>query len=156
MVCGRSGIAKHAAPDVKAFLDTSVLVATFYGEHEHHEKSIGLLSQQKKSAGCTAAHCLAEVYSVVTGMPGKNRASPDEAMLFLHDVCERLTTVTLDEGEYLQVLVDVAASSIVGGIVYDAIIARCALKAKAQTIYTWNTKHFNRLGGPIASRVREP
>jgi predicted nucleic acid-binding protein len=141
---------------VKAFLDTSVLVATFYGEHEHHERSIRLLSQQKKSSACTASHCLAEVYSVVTGMPGKNRASPDEAMLFLRDLYDRLATVTLNEGDYFQVLEDVSASGAIGGITYDAIIAHCALKAKAQTIYTWNTKHFKRLGAQIASRVSEP
>jgi len=29
-------------------------------------------------------------------MPGKDRASPDEALLFLSDVRERLTTVALD------------------------------------------------------------
>jgi len=141
---------------VKAFLDTSVLVATFYGDHEHHQPSIALLSQQKKATGCTAAHCLAEVYSVVTGMPGRDRASPDEILLFLNDVSERLTMVTLDESEYFRVLQNAGAAGIIGGATYDAIIAQCALKAKAQIIYTWNTKHFNRLGSLVASRVREP
>jgi predicted nucleic acid-binding protein len=141
---------------VKAFLDTSVLVATFYGEHEHHEPSFDLFLQQKKSTACTAAHCLAEVYSVVTGMPGKDRASPDEALLFLRDVRERLGLVTLDEIEYFKVLEDTATAGIVGGTAYDAIIAHCALKANAQSIYTWNVKHFNRLGETIAARVRQP
>lgn len=141
---------------MKTFLDTSVLVATFYGEHEHHEPSFGLFVQQKKSTASTAAHCLAELYSVVTGMPGKNRASPDEALLFLRDVRERLDVVTLDETEYFKVLEDAATVGIVGGTVYDAIIAQCALKADAQAIYTWNTRHFNRLGEIIAARVRQP
>jgi predicted nucleic acid-binding protein len=141
---------------VKSFLDTSVLVATFYGEHEHHEPSFSLFSQQRKSTACTAAHCLAEIYAVVTGMPGKNRASPDEALLFLRDVRDRLTMVTLDDIEYFKVLEDAAAIAISGGTTYDAIIAQCALKAKAQTIYTWNVKHFNRLGEPVAARVRQP
>jgi predicted nucleic acid-binding protein len=141
---------------VKSFLDTSVLVATFYGEHEHHEPSFSLFSQQRKSIACTAAHCLAEIYAVVTGMPGKNRASPDEALLFLRDVRDRLTMVTLDDIEYFKVLEDAAAIAISGGTTYDAIIAQCALKAKAQTIYTWNVKHFNRLGEHVAARVRQP
>jgi hypothetical protein len=34
------------------------------------------------------------------------------------------------------------------------IIGRCAVKAKAETIYTWNVKHFNRLD--VASRVKTP
>lgn len=141
---------------VKAFLDTSVLVATFYGEHEYHEPSFELFLQQKKSTACTAAHCLAEVFSVVTGMPGQNRASPDEALLFLRDVRERFTLITLDEQEYLETLEDAATAGISGGAIYDAIIARCAVEAKAQAIYTWNVKHFTRLGPRVASRVREP
>jgi hypothetical protein len=45
---------------------------------------------------------------------------------------------------------------ICGGAIYDLIVAGCALKAKAQTIYTWNLKHFNRLGPDVASRVKTP
>lgn len=141
---------------MKVFLDTSVLIATFYSDHEHHEPSFDLFSQQKKSTACTAAHCLAEVYAVVTGMPGKNRCSPDEALLFLNDVRERLSLITLNEVEYFKVLEIAAAAAILGGTAYDAIIAHCAWKAGAQTIYTWNLKHFNRLGDNVAARVRQP
>lgn len=141
---------------VRAFLDTSVLVAAFYGDHEHHEPSLALLANQQKSTGCTAAHCLAEVYSVLTGMPGRDRVSPHEALLFLGDVRQRLATVTLDEIEYFAVLEGTAATAVAGGAVYDAIIAHCALKAKAQTLYTWNVRHFRRFGEQISSRVREP
>jgi predicted nucleic acid-binding protein len=141
---------------VKAFLDTSVLVAAFYEEHEHHEPSFDLFSQQERSTACTAAHCLAEVYAVVTGMPGKDRASGDEALLFLHDIRNHLGLVALDGSEYFTVLEDAATMGIVGGTAYAAIIAHCALKANAQTIYTWNIKHFNRLGESIAARLRQP
>jgi predicted nucleic acid-binding protein len=54
------------------------------------------------------------------------------------------------------VLEDAATAGIVGGTVYDAIIAHCALKADAQSLYTWNAKHFNRLGETVAARVRLP
>ena len=141
---------------MKAFLDTSVLVATFYGEHQHHESSFALFVRQKKPTACTAAYCLAEVYSVLTGMPGKDRASPDEALLFLSDVRERLATVALDETEYIKAIEEAAGGGICGGTSYDAIIGRCALKAKAETIYTWNARHFNRLGADVASRVKTP
>jgi predicted nucleic acid-binding protein len=141
---------------MKAFLETSVLVAAFYGEHQHHESSLALLVRQKKPTACTAAHCLAEVYSVLTGMPGKDRASPDEALLFLSDVRERLTSVALDEMEYVRVVEEAAGSGICAGAIYDAIIGRCAVKAKAATIYTWNVRHFVRLGTNVASRVRTP
>ncbi len=141
---------------MKAFLDTSVLVASFCGEHQHHEPSFNLFLQQKKSTGCTAAHCLVEVYSVVTGMPGKDRASPDEALLFLRDVRERLSSIALNEAEYFKVLERSGTAGVVGGTAYDAIIASCAVKANAQTIYTWNITHFNLLGGEVAARVTQP
>ena len=141
---------------MKAFLDTSVLVATFYGEHEHHEPSFALFLRLNKKSGCTAAHCLAEVYSVLTGMPGKDRASPDEALLFLADVRERLTPVALDGDEYTRVLEDAATAGITGGGVHDAIIGGCAIKAKAEAIYTWNLRHFARVGGVIALRAKMP
>jgi predicted nucleic acid-binding protein len=120
-------VAERTVHDVKVFLDTSVLVATFYADQEHHEPSIDLLSRQNRSTACTAAHCLAEVFSLVTGMARKNRASPDQALLFLRDVRECLTIVALDENEYLEALEGAAAS----GIINDAMIAKCAPKAKA-------------------------
>ena len=53
-------------------------------------------------------------------------------------------------------LTNAGAAGISGGAIYDALIAQCALKAKAQFLYTWNVKHFTRLGPEIANRVREP
>jgi predicted nucleic acid-binding protein len=140
---------------VKAFLDSSVLVATFYGDHQHHPPSIALYARQNRTTGCTAAHCLAELYSVATGMPGKNRASPGEVLPFLHDVRDRLQIVTPDDREYWQA-VENAAMGISGGAIYDALIGECALKAGARTIYTWNTRLFQLLRPEIATRAKEP
>jgi predicted nucleic acid-binding protein len=141
---------------VKAFLDTSVLVATFYADHEHHRRSIYLFLRFGKKDACCGAHSLAEVYATVTGMPGKRRVSGDEALLFLGDIRERLTLVTLDGREYFQVAAASAASGLASGAIYDAILGHCALKAKAEAIYTWNPKDFLRLSPDIASRVRSP
>ena len=141
---------------MKAFLDTSVLVAVFYGEHEHHEPSFALFLRLNKKSGCTAAHCLAEVYSVLTGIPGKDRASPDEALLFLADVRARLAVVALDGDEYTRVLEGAAAGGIAGGGIYDAIAGGCAMKARAEAIYTWNIRHFVRLGADVAARAMTP
>ena len=141
---------------MKAFLDTSVLVATFYGDHEHHEASFALFLRQKKQNGFTATHCLAETWSVLTGMPGKNRASPEEALLFLGDVRNRLTLVALNAGDYYATLEDATANAISGGAIYDALLARCAMKTKVDAIYTWNIEHFSRFGRDVAGRVKTP
>ena len=39
---------------MKASLDISVLVGTFYGEHEHHDLSFALFVSLNKKTGCTA------------------------------------------------------------------------------------------------------
>ena len=77
-------------------------------------------------------------------------------MLFLDDVVERLTTVALTSGEYYSAVKVAAANGVVGGAIYDALLASCALKAKADVIYTWNLKHFQQLGPEIASRIQTP
>ncbi len=141
---------------MKAFLDTSVLVATFYADHEHHPPSIDLFLRFGKKNACCGAHSLAEVYATLTGMPGKRRVSGDEALLFLGDIRERLTLVALDGQEYFQVLEASAAAGLASGATYDAILGHCALKAKAEAIYSWNLKDFLRLPPAIASRVRNP
>lgn len=141
---------------MKAFLDTSVMVAAFYAGQERHESSLELFLNQDRKSGSTAAHCLAEVYSTLTGMPGRFRASGDEALLFLGNIRERLTIVTLDPEEYFRTVESAASFGVIGGGIYDAILGQCALKAKAQSIYTWNVKHFARLGPGVASRVKTP
>jgi predicted nucleic acid-binding protein len=141
---------------VRAFLDTSVLVATFYADHEHHESSIELFLKYEKSEVCCGAHSLAEVYSSLTGMPGKDRAGPDEAMLFLGNIRERVSIVALTDREYFKALEAAAGSGVTSGGIYDGLLAHCALKAGAETIYTWNVKHFKRLGAEIAGKVATP
>jgi len=102
------------------------------------------------------AHSLAEVYATLTGMPGLRRVSGEEAMLFLGNIRERLTLVSLDEQDYFRIAETSAEAGLTSGAIYDAIIAHCAMKAKAPVIYTWNTKHFLRPAPAIANRVKMP
>jgi predicted nucleic acid-binding protein len=141
---------------VKAFLDTSVLVATFYAHHQFHQPSIDLFLRFKRNEACCGAHSLAEIYSSLTGRTGRERVNGDEAMLFLGDVRERLTVVSLDDQEYFKALEASSALGIAGGAIYDALLAHCAIKANAQAIYTWNAKDFMRFGPDIAGRVKAP
>lgn len=141
---------------MKAFLDTSVLIATFYAQHQFHQPSIDLFLRFKKNDACCGAHSLAEIYSSLTGRTGKDRVAAHEAMLFLGDVRDRLTIVSLDDQEYFNAVEASSALGIAGGAIYDALLAHCALKAKAQSIYTWNTKDFTRLGPEISGRVKTP
>ncbi len=140
---------------MRAFLDTSVLVATFYVDHEHHRPSFELFLRYEKNKASCSAHSLAEVYSCLTGMPGKDRVSGDQALLFLASIREHITLVALSAEEQFQAI-ESSSAVVTGGGIYDALIGHCALKAKAEIIYTWNTKDFKRLGPTIADRVRTP
>jgi predicted nucleic acid-binding protein len=142
---------------VKALFDTSVLVPTFLGDHEHHEASLDVFLRFEKRQACCAAHSLAEVYATLTRMPGKYRVSCEQAMLFLAEIRQRLTLVALDEEEYYATIEQASALGVMGGTVYDALLARCALKARAETLYTWNVKHFQQLGlEEVVKRIRTP
>ena len=141
---------------MKGFFDTSVLVAVFYGDHVHHRASLDLFIQFDKLTGCCGAHSLAEVYSTLTRMPGKHRISAEQAMLFIGNILERLTLVALTGQEYGEALLTSSALGIVGGGIYDALLAHCALKARAETIYTWNTRHYLLCPPEVTQRLRMP
>jgi predicted nucleic acid-binding protein len=141
---------------MRAFFDTSVLVPVFYGDHVHHQPSIDLFIRFDKTTGCCGAHSLAEVYSTLTRMPGKHRISGEQAMLFIGSIRERLAIIALSGGEYGDALEASAARGIVGGGIYDAMLAHCAIKAKAETIYTWNGRHYAQCGVDVTQRLRTP
>ena len=140
---------------MKWFFDTSVLIPVFMEDHEHHEASLTAFIHADKKQACCAAHSLAELYSVLTRLPG-NRLSGEQVLLFLEAIEEHLTVIALDSREYYSAIREAAASGIVGGMLYDALLARCARKAAAEVIYTWNVQHFRRLGPEVANRTKTP
>jgi predicted nucleic acid-binding protein len=141
---------------MRAFFDTSVLVAVFHGDHEYHEPSLRAFLKYSKREAAASAHSLAEVFSTLTALPGKHRVGPDQAMLFLQTMRERLTLVSLSANDYYDAIGTAASRAITGGAIYDALLAHCALQIKAQTLYTWNVRDFQRLGPEVAARVRTP
>jgi predicted nucleic acid-binding protein len=141
---------------VKSFFDTSVLVASFLDGHEHYEPSFAVLADADRKNACCAAHSLAELYAILTRLPGKLGMSVDQALWALDSVAERLELISLEAPEYRRAIREAARGGIVGGTIYDALLGQCALKARATKIYTWNVVHFQRLGAEIAERVRTP
>jgi predicted nucleic acid-binding protein len=141
---------------VKGFFDTSVLVPVFYGDHIHHKASLGLFIQFDKSTGCCGAHSLAEVYSTLTRMPGRHRISGEQAMLFIGSIRDRLSVIALSGDEYADALQASSDLGIVGGGIYDAVLAHCAIKAKVKALYTWNARHYSLCGRAVVGLLRTP
>jgi predicted nucleic acid-binding protein len=141
---------------VKFFVDSSVLVAAFIPGHVHHDRSFSVFaSADTKTAAC-AVHSLAELYATITRLPYKHRATAHQALTFVEAVQERFRLLALDSQEYLDSIRQASDRNVVGGTLYDAVIAACAVKARADTLYTWNVGHFLLLGDEISKRVRTP
>lgn len=141
---------------MKEFFDTSVLIAAFWGGHRDHESSVKRFGAAKRRQAACSLHTLAEVYATMTALPVRPMIPPEQAALFVREVQERLTPIALDEDEYLDAIQRTAAAGFTSGRVYDALLLRCALKAKAETIYTWNLRHFQAIAPEIANRIRTP
>jgi len=141
---------------MREFFDTSVLVAAFWGGHPNHEASVRRLGAANRKHSACALHTVAEVYAVMTALPVKPPLPPEQVLLFVQEIRERLVLVTLQEAEYFATLESTAGREFTSGRVYDALLLRCAAKVKAHVIYTWNLRHFQTIAPELASRIRTP
>jgi len=141
---------------MKEFFDTSVLVAAFWRGQREHDASLKLVAAANKKRSACALHTLAEVYATMTVLPVKDIIPPDQALLFVQEVRDRFTVVPLDEEEYYNTIERAAENGLASGRIYDALLLRCAAKFKAETIYTWNVKHFKTIDPKQAAKIQTP
>jgi predicted nucleic acid-binding protein len=141
---------------LRQFFDSSVLIAAFWGGHAHHGQSIKLLASASKKDSACGIHTLAEVFAVMTALRVKPLIPPEQGLLFVSEIRQRLALVSLGSEEYFAIIRNAAELGITGGRVYDALLLGCAAKSKAQTIYTWNLKHFQLLAPHLGDRIRTP
>lgn len=141
---------------MKAFFDTSVLVASFVGDHVHHQASLRAFAVATPKDSACSLHSFAEVFAVLSSLPVKPPISPEQAVLFVDEMQERLTPVALTASEYRETMKVISQRGIAGGRIYDALLLQCARKCKAEIIYTWNLKHFRAIAPDLAERLRTP
>lgn len=141
---------------MKAFLDTSVLVAATRETDQRYTVSLKLLKQFAPESAFCAAHSLAELYATLTGMRPPNRLRPDQAVLVLNQFKTSMQCVPLSADEVLQTIHRTAALKLPGGIIYDALLMACARKVNAERIYTWNEKHFKMVAPDLSDRIMTP
>ena len=141
---------------MREFFDTSVLVAAFWAGHVHHGASIRLLASAHKKHSACGVHSLADLYASMSALPVKPVIPPEHVLLFTQEVRTRLALIALDEDEVFATLEKAAGAGVAGGKVYDALLLRCAEKCGAQSIYTWNLRHFQRIAPNLAERIRTP
>lgn len=138
------------------FLDTSVLVASCWGDHPGHAASIRVLAAATPESASCGIHSLAEVYAVMTRLPVKPAVTPAQAVTLVEQIRRRLAIVSLDDIEYAAAIQRTADLGIGGGRIYDALLVECARKAGADEVLTWNVTDFRRLAPDLAARIRTP
>ena len=141
---------------MREFFDTSVLIAAFWRGHVHHEASIKRFATADKKHSTCAAHTLAEVYGAMTALPVKPLIPPEQALLFVEEVRNRLSLVSLGPEEYYETIRKAAERGLTSGRIYDALLLSCAAKSQAEIIYTWNLKHFHSIAPDLPAVIRTP
>jgi predicted nucleic acid-binding protein len=140
---------------LKQFFDSSVLIPAFYKFDPNHITSAATLRSATREDSFCALRTLGEVYAVLTGLPVRPRFTGADGIAVLEQIRTKLTVISLSEEEYVSAIKSVS-DTIVGGAAYDALIARCAMKAQADVLLTWNTRDFTRFGADIARMVKTP
>jgi len=73
------------------------------------------LAGAKKKHSASAVHSLAEVYSVMSVLPVRPVIPPEQVLLFLQEIRNRCTLITLDEAEYFETIRKTAEQGFVSG-----------------------------------------
>jgi predicted nucleic acid-binding protein len=136
--------------------DTSVIVCASHRADLRYRASLECVSAATPKTACGGAHSLAEVFSALTGRPHPMRMPISAALTIVEQMRDRMKIVALDEDEYFEVVRESAKAGRMGGIIFDALLLACARKAKADTIYTWNARHFRKIAPDLAGKIMEP
>jgi predicted nucleic acid-binding protein len=72
--------------------------------------------------------------------------APDDALTVLRSTFfDRAVLIALDEAAYRSIISNAPANGVVGGRVYDALIAACAVQANVNAVLTFNARDFRPL-----------
>ena len=133
---------------MKILFDTSIIIAALVESHPMHERAFPWLKQAKTRAFelVVASHTLAELYAVLSTLPIKPRIAPAVAWRLIRENIETFSKViSLTSSEYSDVIKRISELGLMGGIVYDALIAKVAQKGRVERLLTFNSDHFKRV-----------
>ena len=143
---------------MKVLLDTSVLVAGLIPSHPRHAVAQPWLDGAKRGTLelVISSHSIAELYAVLTRMPARPRISGPIAVQLIADILTAAQTVVLSGSDYQDVITSLAQNGLVGGVVYDAVIARAAELENVDHLLTLNEVDFQRIWPSGAARIASP
>ena len=121
---------------------------------ENHQRAqVAFVNAKLEKSACISVHSLAEVFNVLTG---RILIPPKQARMLIESNINGVNIIALDASDYIRVLEKMSIRGFSGGVIFDALIAECALKNKVDTLYTLNLKHFLRFGEEVSNIAREP
>lgn len=128
-------------------IDSSVIVAALLSWHESHARAADALDRAlgAKEGVIIPAHALVESYSVLTRLPAPHRLSAADTHMLLRDNFGRVRLASQPAPAVFPMLAELAAASLGGGIVYDAVILDAAARAGAKSLLTLNARDYERL-----------
>ena len=91
---------------------------------------------------------MAELYAVMTRLPVRPRITPEQGVLFVENVRDYFSVVTLSAAEQFEAATDAAQRRLGGAKVYDLLTIKCAAKAGAERAYALDGAGFARLAPP--------
>jgi len=141
---------------LKLLFDSSVIIAAFVESHPNHESALSFLNKAKNREFelIVSAHTILEVYSVLTSAPFKPKISSNIAKRQIDNNIKSIAKIVyLTDKDYFGIVEKMSNSDIIGGIVYDAIVVECAIKANADEILTLNPKDFLRVSKDTSLKI---
>ena len=134
--------------------DTNVLLAVILPHREHHLAAReAFVASKELGQASVCVHTLAEAFSTLSG---KIAIPAKQAVQVLQLNLEDVQILALEQDDYAKALERMASLGLSGGGIFDALLAEVALRNKCQKLYTFNIKHFIRLGQEIEKITFEP
>lgn len=138
------------------FFDTSALIPAYIDGHVHSRPSQAAFDAVPPASRACSQHSLAEIFNTLTRPSFAYRATPSQAGDFLSFLRGHAKIVELTTKDYFAVFDALVRLNLSGALIYDALLLQCARKVNAETIYTWNVRHFQQLAPDLATRIRTP
>lgn len=133
---------------MKYLFDSSILIASFIQGHPKHDLAFSWLKKAKNKEFTlyVSAHSLLEIYSALTGAPFNPKILPLTAKRMIDENIKKFAEIViLNKIEYYGIIEDMIERKYQGGVIYDALIMKCAYKSKVDHLVTLNTQDFIRL-----------
>lgn len=145
---------------MRVLFDTSVLVPAVVQAHPMHARALPWLMRAQGGEDLQlvlSSHSLAELYASLTRLPVSPRVTPERAAKIIGGVAAAAREiVSLLPEDYLSTIQRISGMELAGGIVYDALIAHAAEKARVEHLITFNSAHFRRVWPEGEARLITP